>query len=786
MTASLGNAQKAISRRAALSLGVAVVSIVAFVYWDFLSCKTWLLHRDVGEDPICQWWPYWVHLSRYLRVQGFPGWSFGFGLGQSIFPGGLNDPFKCILYLFSGANQLCAVSYVQVLKILLAASLFYVYLREAKISPLSRVVSASLYAFCGQVVLGGCWFTFSTDSLTVALALLSFELYFQKKVWFFLPIAVFFFGVNYVFFFYYHTILLFAYAAIRYLSRRPSVDQAFFRFMLGLCWLYGLGLLLSAVYALPEVFEALQSPRVSGGGSLFGMLMKSGAWRLAEPAVYQTEIFRFFSNDLLGIGNGFTGYDNYFDAPILYGGLLPLLLVPQTLASGDKTRRLLFGGPLLVAILYLIFPYARAAASGFMIDNFCYSAFFIPVTMIVSAAKALDDVEAGRGPNLIALGATLAALLAILTGGYYFLNVMKVGTVRLHVPVLWRCAGFLAAYSALLAATASRRMRSAALALLFGAVCAEAALFSWTTVNARPTLHPADPTGRAWGLVDTKAAVDYLNATDKGFFRIKQDKYTCVSLNDPLLLGFNGTRSYNSFNHHSTLDFIRAMGVPFPHPGVHETCSIQGFGDRYLIDTLVGVKYALVRDVKDAPPGYERLKAFGDIFLFKNDNALPIGFGYTAYLPYEDFMRLPPEKKDAALFKAAVLEPGESPDPSLRKLAVKDIGRLDVAEIAAVRARGVEIEEHDQNRLRGRVHFERPAYLFFSIPYDRGWSLTVDGRPLALRRVDVGFMGAPVSAGPHRVELRYFPPLLALGASLSVGALFVMGVVFFKRGTRLR
>ena len=88
------------------------------------------------------------------------------------------------------------------------------------------------------------------------------------------------------------------------------------------------------------------------------------------------------------------------------------------------------------------------------------------------------------------------------------------------------------------------------------------------------------------------------------------------------------------------------------------------------------------------------------------------------------------------------------------------------------------ITGHSQNRIDGRIRLARRKLLFFSIPYDKGWSATVDGRAARLRLVNIGFMGLPLDAGEHEVELRFTPPLRKPGAIVSLAGLAVYGFLF--------
>ena len=61
--------------------------------------------------------------------------------------------------------------------------------------------------------------------------------------------------------------------------------------------------------------------------------------------------------------------------------------------------------------------------------------------------------------------------------------------------------------------------------------------------------------------------------------------------------------------------------------------------------------------------------------------------------------------------------------------------------------------------------------LLLSVPYDRGWSLTVDGAAAQLEPAFGGGMSAvQLSAGEHRIEMSFRSPGLILGCAVTAVA----------------
>ncbi len=103
-------------------------------------------------------------------------------------------------------------------------------------------------------------------------------------------------------------------------------------------------------------------------------------------------------------------------------------------------------------------------------------------------------------------------------------------------------------------------------------------------------------------------------------------------------------------------------------------------------------------------------------------------------------------------------------------------------QIEALRAEPLENVETNWRGLTGTISTTKDKFLCFSIPYDRGWSVYVDGKKVDLVQANIGFMGVELSAGDHDIELRYWMPGLTAGIALScMGLVGTVVVAIFER-----
>ncbi|ACV22458.1 Predicted membrane protein [Slackia heliotrinireducens] len=107
--------------------------------------------------------------------------------------------------------------------------------------------------------------------------------------------------------------------------------------------------------------------------------------------------------------------------------------------------------------------------------------------------------------------------------------------------------------------------------------------------------------------------------------------------------------------------------------------------------------------------------------------------------------------------------------------------------LQAVAASRLELGE---NRIDARfeVSDEAVHYAFVSVPYSKGWSAIVDGKPAEILQANVGFMALRLQGeGVHDVQLTYRTPLLLEGLACTIAGIavtVVIGILFARKRAR--
>lgn len=83
--------------------------------------------------------------------------------------------------------------------------------------------------------------------------------------------------------------------------------------------------------------------------------------------------------------------------------------------------------------------------------------------------------------------------------------------------------------------------------------------------------------------------------------------------------------------------------------------------------------------------------------------------------------------------------------------------------------------------LRVEAELSAAGFLVALVSFDPGWRARVDDKDVKVERANVGFLGVPVPAGRHVVELRYWPRGLSLGLGLTAATALLSTAALLRR-----
>ena len=257
---------------------------------------------------------------------------------------------------------------------------------------------------------------------------------------------------------------------------------------------------------------------------------------------------------------------------------------------------------------------------------------------------------------------------------------------------------------------------------------------------------------------DTERAVRWLTENDSEYFRIEKT-YEIVRSTDSMRIGYRSVSAYNSTMNANILAFANTywpdLYLDDDNHLVYATSLKLVLNDagQYQVVTgrdgnegqLCGVKYVLTDNPDMNLMGYSVCKKFGSIIVLKSDSVENICSMYSS-------------------------------DPSVTPLAKgKDgVGTIDVNYDSRLTDVSVELRGTGSDDLVKGSVTSNGGYLVAAIPYEKGWSVYVDGKQAKMLRADEGFIAASLPAGTHKIEFRYVCPGVREGALISLGAAAAM------------
>ena len=534
-----------------------------------------------------------------------------------------------------------------------------------------------------------------------------------------------------------------------------------------------LGCAMGCVLLIPAGLSLIQNPRTIDpyngyGYLLYGNSQQYGAILYSAFLMPDAPYFRDMFQEGILKHTSMTAY-------------LPLVGIAGGIAFCRGRRSHPFTYIMKACILCAFVPVLNSA---FYALNSSYYArwYYMPVlvlcgaTAYVLARPHLSEQQVPRAWRVVALVTLSAAAFALVPNtdeeGNFQLGVVDLqprfwGVFAVSVLgvllfwVLWKLA---------------RNRRGWAKAMLAGVL---AFSFFYGTVHLSLTKYPQ------WGTdsdliaetYDSVAELDELLPED-AFYRL--DAYGAHS-NLGLWFDKSCLQFFNSTVAPSIMEF-------YPEVGVTRDVNSKPDAQNYALRGLLSVRYTLV--AKDSADDWDGENLSGWTLcgqtsaydLYQNDNWVPMGFTYDFYVTKAQLDTVPEKERAQILMRALLLDEEQIEtyagllDP-LPEEELEDRTANRYAEDCADRRAGGVVEfAANRSGFTAHTNYADQELVFFSVPYDDGFTATVNGVPAVIEKVDNGLMAVLVPAGDADIEFTYHTPGLALSARISLAGVAVYGV----------
>lgn len=765
-----------------------LVSALFFVPYMIMSEGYFTFYGDFNVQQI----PFYQECHAAIK-SGNIFWNWNTDLGANFIGSYsfylLGSPFFWLTIPFPNSFVPYLIGPLLILKFGCAAFTSYLYIRRFTRTPEAARLGGILYAFSGFSVYNIFFNHFHEPMIFFPLLLLALEMLITENRRFAFALTVCACAVCNYFFFFGMVVFTVIYFFVRLFS--GAIKITFARFLSVVAEAV-LGLILSAFLLLPSILA------ITGNGRISELLIGWDAILYGKESIYANALQCFFFPPDIPARPIFFPKANVAWSSL--GGWLPLFSMVGVFTFFSKRKNHWLKRVIGICIFMAMVPFLNCSFYAF---NSSYYArwYYMPILMMVLSTVTLtedSEVDWSFGYKWV-LGITIAVTLVIgffpqrndakeLIWGLYSQGADWNEKLTYAVRFFISCGIALLSLVALYFLLKTRKEnRKAFFKYSLVCVCIISVVYGNVYIAC----------GRSHSYAVKEVMIDQLiegevDLGDETQFRV--DVYDGVD-NTSMYLGLPGINAFHSVVPSSIMEFYEYIGVKRDVGSRPET-------DVYAIRPLLSVKYLLNSKSVDSfvdedtreteMSGYTYVKTENDYYIYENDNYIPYGFSYDYYMTYEFCNQYSEDLRPNLMLKAILLT-----EEQIEKyghlyenfetegtIVYHDYGYDDKTFLLSEEAIA-----HDSNKLAAtsadyfktdnggftaRVERENETLVFFSVPYDEGWTATVNGVKTDIEKVNVGFMAVKVGKGTSEIRFNYTTPGLKTGLVISCAGAVIL------------
>ncbi len=272
--------------------------------------------------------------------------------------------------------------------------------------------------------------------------------------------------------------------------------------------------------------------------------------------------------------------------------------------------------------------------------------------------------------------------------------------------------------------------------------------------------------------------------------------------NTAMFFGMSSINAFHSIVPSSVVDF-------YEYVGEERSVASRPTTDSYTIRSFLSVKYLLNYSEDDnqftangasyggTMPYYVFHSEQNGYKIYENQCYIPYGFTYDHFIPILDTAEMSEFDRRLSLVKGIILDEkqqrkyaflenlhGGYSGPTLD--TVREYSVEQYYDDCAARAATAGVTTFGKNSFTHKTNLEKENLVFFSIPYDEGWTAYVDGVEAEIEKVNIGFMAVYCAAGEHTIEFKYKTPWLTMGfvvtgAAVTLFVIYVAAVYIYRK-----
>ena len=241
-----------------------------------------------------------------------------------------------------------------------------------------------------------------------------------------------------------------------------------------------------------------------------------------------------------------------------------------------------------------------------------------------------------------------------------------------------------------------------------------------------------------------------------------------------LLRGASSLTAFTSLRSSTVGRFVSLAGF-----GYDESTTVCPPNGSAALRAFLSVTAYYKLDDTPAPESFVYDHDENGIAVYRNPNAVPMGFLQTTCTGTHH------QRMDAETVPTVMLAAVTLGDDDLavygERMQTLDVYNIPDWQTSAERLKqnACSSFETAADGFTARIDAKEAGMLVFTIPFDKGFSATIDGQKAEIVNCDVAFMGVWLEAGEHEITFTYRTRGLTLGLLMSLAAAAMLGVYVF-------
>ncbi len=793
-------------------LTAAAVMLIIMLPLIIYNGGYFLYYGDFNSQQI----PFYKHVHDAVADGGLFGWDWGTDLGSPLFTSysfyNITSPFFWLTELFPESLTISLIPFLLAVKTGTAALTSYAFMRRFIKNKNACFIGAMLYAFSGFQAYNVFFNHFHDATAFFPLLLLSLEMNVKDNKRGVFGLCVALCGIVNYYFFIAEVIFVIIYFIIRRTDKSFEITVGKF---LRLAFEAVAGTFIACIVLVPSYYAIYDNPRVDEYLTGTDMIVYSDKFRILR--IIQSF---FMMSDPPARVNLFNSETARWAS---VAGYLPMFSMAGVIAFMRAKKKNWMKNLIIVSIVFAFVPILNSA---FQLFKGTYYArwFYMPILiMCLMTAYAFDDnnMESDESVDLKkgipAVGIVLLSCLIVFflpsvdeEGNYEFFKIAEYPELFIIQFVV--SAALFAELIVVVYHLKKNKKYVSTVSLITCFACAvsmAASVYYGVSQGSDPELYIS----RA---INGAENIELPSYEEEGFYRIETSENTD---NFPMLWGYSTIRAFNSTVSTSIMKFYDVLGI-------ERNVASRPDKTYYALRSLLSVKYYFDEqddenssilnsesenlfginrfnsieassDTTEADEilnirGFSYINSQNGFNVYENEYYIPMGFAYDSYLTYDEFSGMSTENKTRNLISSLLLsdEQIEKYGDILTHYNLNEYnGDSTYYEACAdKRSKSCSRFETDNKGFSAEIELSKDCLVFFSVPYDDGFTAYVNGEKTDIEVVDGGLMAIKCGKGQNKIRFDFELYGLRQGIFISLSGVVLLAgyVLVCKRLNRTK